>query len=265
MLPQGAYLDAGREGQILLPRKYIPSGALIGDELEVFIYLDNEGRPVATTSKAYAQLGDFACLRVAEVNDTGAFLDWGVSKHLMVPFREQKQKMEEGRSYVVKVLLDPVTNRLLASSRIEKHLSKEAPDCKEGEEVDVLVYAKTDMGYKAIVKNRWEGLFYISEVFGGIRVGQRFNAWVKKVREDNKIDLIQHKPGYEKVGDIAEQVFEKLKAAGGYMPYSDDSSPGQIAAAFGISKKTFKKAIGDLFRKQRILIEDEGIRIPDSD
>jgi predicted RNA-binding protein (virulence factor B family) len=261
----GSYLDGGELGEILLPRRYVPKNSGPGSILEVFLYFDSEDRIIATTEKPLAMVGEFACLKVVSVESVGAFLDWGLKKDLLVPFREQKQKMERGRSYVVFVYFDEKSRRIAASSRLEKFLDKSSGGFREGDEVDLLIYDRIGIGYKAIVNRRSSGLLYDNEVYGNLKTGERLNGFIKKVREDNKIDLSLFKHGPEKDGDLPEKILEILKKGGGFMALSDRSSPHAISVLLGVSKKTFKKAIGSLYKKRIIVIEDGGIRLKEKE
>lgn len=256
----GMYLDGGEEGEILLPSRYVPRGCKPGDELQVFIYLDNEERLVATTLEPLVQVGQFACLRVAWVNQYGAFLDWGLMKDLFVPFREQKMKMEVGKSYIVHAHLDDESFRIVASAKVDRYLSKEPPAYQAGQEVEALIWQKTDLGFKAIIDNRHGGLLYESEIFQPIHVGLRLKAYVKQVREDGKIDLMLQKPGQEGVADFAATLLEYIRLQGGCTPLNDKSPADEIYALFGVSKKVFKKAVGDLYKRRLVVLEADGIR-----
>ena len=255
----GLYLDGGDEGEILLPARYVPDGCKPGDEINVFIYLDNEERLVATTQTPLAQVGEFACLEVAWVNQYGAFLNWGLMKDLFVPFREQKARMEVGRRYIVHVHLDEESFRIMASAKVEHFLAKEKPDYAPGQEADLLVWQKTDLGYKVIVDNRFGCLLYENEVFRPLRVGERVKGYVKQVREDGKMDLTLQKPGRNGVEDFASVLLEHIRHNGGRTPLNDKSPAEEIYALFGVSKKTFKKAVGDLYKKRLVRLEDDGI------
>lgn len=257
----GLYLDGQAFGEILLPKNAVPAGCKVGDKLEVFIYLDSEDRIIATTQKPYAMVGDFALLNVVSVNDTGAFLDWGLWKDLLVPFREQKQKMEAGRSYVVYVYLDEKSNRLVASAKVENFLDIVPATFEEGEEVDLIPFAQTDLGYKAIVNKTHTGVIYGNEVFAELEKGKQVKGYIKKIRPDGKIDLTLYKLGYDKVDDISKQILEKLKTQKGFIPLMDKSPAEEINIMFGISKKTFKKAIGALYKARLISIEENGIKL----
>ncbi|MBQ6433424.1 MAG: GntR family transcriptional regulator [Bacteroidaceae bacterium] len=261
---QGLYLSGGPE-DILLPNRYVPEGANVGDELDVFVYLDSEERLVATTETPLAQVGDFAWLEVAWVNQFGAFLDWGLMKDLFVPFSEQKMKMQKGRSYLVHIHLDPQTYRILASAKIERYLSKDWPPYHGGDEVDALIWQKTDLGFKAIVNNQFAGLLFDDEIFRELHGGDRLRAFVKQVRPDGKIDLSLQRKGQKAVADFSDILLNHLRTNGGFSALGDKSPAEEIYALFGVSKKVFKKAVGDLYRRRLITIEDEGIRVNENE
>ena len=256
----GLYLAGGPE-DILLPTKYVPKGVGIGDEVDVFIYLDSEERLVATTETPRAQVGDFAWLRVAWVNNFGAFLDWGLTKDLFVPFREQKMKMQKDRSYLVHVHLDPETYRIMASAKVERYLSEDYPPYHGGDAVDCLIWQKTDLGFKAIVDNRFQGLLFDDEIFRPLHSGDRLTAYVKQVRPDGKIDLSLQKKGQKAVADFSDVLLQHLQTNNGFSPLGDKSPAEEIYAVFGVSKKVFKKAVGDLYRRRLITLEDAGLRL----
>ncbi|MFV0520934.1 MAG: S1 RNA-binding domain-containing protein [Mangrovibacterium sp.] len=257
----GVYLDGGQSGEILMPLRYVPENCEIGDQLEVFVYLDGEERLVATTEEPFAQVGDFAFLEVMQVTDFGAFLDWGVLKQLFVPFREQQTRMEVGRKYVVYVYVDDMSERIMASSKLDKFVDNLPIDYEAGEKVSLLIAGKTELGYKAIIDNSHWGLIFNNEVFKPIRIGDTFDGYIKNIREDEKIDLSLTREGYQKVEGIAGDIIEKLKAAGGFLPIHDKSSPELIVKTFGISKKNFKKAVGSLYKERLISIEADGIKL----
>ncbi|MCK5534900.1 GntR family transcriptional regulator [bacterium] len=256
----GIYLDGEDFGEILLPRRYVPENCEIDDIIEVFVYFDSEDRIIATTEKPYAMVGQFALLKVISVNSVGAFIDWGLPKDLLVPFREQKQKMEEGKSYVVFIYLDK-SKRIVASSKLDKFLDTMPINFQEGQEVELLVCCQTDIGYKAIINGCHGGILYKNEVFQILEKGQQIKGFIKKVRDDKKIDLCLHKPGYEKVGDLSERIIDTLKKRDGFISVGDKSSPKIIYDMFGVSKKTYKKAIGVLYKKRLITFEDNGIKL----
>jgi len=257
----GVYLDGGSDGEILLPKRYVPEVCEIGDTVSVFIYNDSEDRLIATTEKPYVMVGEFAALEVVEVNEVGAFLDWGLMKNLMVPFREQKLKMEEGRRYPVFVFVDFDSKRITASAKIEKFVDESKPELEVGQEVDLLIYKKTDMGWKAVINQQYTGVLYDNEIFKEIHTGETLKGFVKQIRPDDKIDLMLQKAGFEKIDDFALKLHALLKEADGFLPFTDKSQADDIYEEFGISKKTFKKAVGDLYKKRQILLEPDGIRL----
>ena len=257
----GVYLNGGDDGEILLPSRYVPEGCRPGDMLNVFIYLDYEERLIATTLQPLVQVGEFACLEVAWVNEYGAFLDWGLMKDLFVPFREQKMKMQKGHRYVIHAHVDEDSYRIMASAKVEKFLSKDMPHYQPGEEVEVMAWQKTDLGYKVIVDNKFSGLVYQKEIFKALEPGMRMPAYVRQVREDGKIDLTLQKDGLQKVGDFSGVLLQYIKEQGGHTPLNDKSAAEDIYDTFGVSKKTFKKAVGDLYKKRLILLVEDGIRL----
>ena len=257
----GVYLNGGDDGEILLPSRYVPEECKPGDVLNVFIYLDNEERLIATTLQPYVQVGEFACLEVAWVNEYGAFLDWGLMKDLFVPFREQKMKMQKGHRYVVHAHVDEDSYRIMASAKVERYLSKELPEYQPGEEVEVMVWQKTDLGYKVIVDNKFGGLVYQKEIFKPLELGMHMQAFVRQVREDGKIDLTLQKDGLQKVDDFAEVLLQYIKDNDGHTSLNDKSPAEEIYETFGVSKKTFKKAVGDLYKKRLIVLVEGGIRL----
>ena len=260
-LDQGVYLDGDDQGEILLPHKYVPQDCKPGRSIEVFIYRDSEGRIIATTQTPFAMVGQFAVLKVVSVNSSGAFLDWGLDKDLLVPFREQQHKMEEGRSYVVFVYLDERTDRIAASSKLDKFLDKQPGLFQENQEVDLLVCEQTEIGYKAIINSTHWGILYKNEVFQQLEQGRYIKGFIQKVRDDGKIDLSLQKPGYEKVDDLSGRIIHMLREQRGFIPVTDKSSPESIYELFGVSKKTFKKAVGALYKKRIISLEEDGIRL----
>lgn len=257
----GLYLDGGENGEILLPSRYVPQDYHIGDFLTVFLYLDNEERLIATTLTPFIQVGQFACLEVAWVNQFGAFLNWGLMKDLFVPFREQKMKMQVGRKYVVHAHIDEESFRIVGSAKVERYLSKEFPPFSPGEEVTVLVWQKTDLGFKVIVNNEFSGLLYDNEVFQPLETGVSTKAFVKQVREDGKIDLMLQKPGFRRIGDFSDGLLQYLTEHNGFTPLNDKSPAEEIYDTFGVSKKTFKQAVGDLYKKRLIALEKDGIKL----
>jgi len=257
----GVYLDGGEHEEILLPRRYVPENCKVDDNIRVFIYLDSEDRFIATTETPYAMVGDFALLKVVAVESVGAFLDWGLLKDLLVPFGEQSPTMEIGKSYIVRIYVDKQSNRIAATTRLDRYLDNEPVNFQAGQEVELLICNQTDIGYKAIINGTHWGVLYSNEVFQSLRSGQKTKGYIKKVREDNKIDLSLHKPGYERVDDITDTIINVLKEQGGFISVTDKSSPETINKLFGVSKKTYKKAIGAIYRKRLITIESDGIRL----
>ena len=257
----GVYLDGGEHEEILLPRRYVPEDCKVDDNIKVFIYLDSEDRFIATTETPYAMVGDFALLKVVAVEPVGAFLDWGLLKDLLVPYSEQSATMEIDKSYIVRIYVDKQTNRIAATTRLDRYLDNEPGNFQAGQEVELLICNQTDIGYKAIINSTHWGVLYSNEVFQPLKSGQKTKGYIKKVRNDNKIDLSLHKPGYERVDDITDTIINVLKEQGGFISVTDKSSPETINKLFGVSKKTYKKAIGAIYRKKLITIEDDGIRL----
>jgi predicted RNA-binding protein (virulence factor B family) len=261
----GLYLDGGEEGEILLPQRYVTKDMHIDDEIEVFIYLDQEERLVATTERPYAKVGEFAYLEVAWVNQYGAFLKWGLMKDLFCPFREQKKRMEQGHSYIVYIKVDEDSYRLMATAKVDKIITEPSAEdlstLTHGTQVDILVWQKTDLGFKAIVNNRFQGLLFENQIFQPIHSGDRLTAYVDHVRQDGKIDLTLQPTGRQHTLDFAEVLLRYLYENDGHCNLGDKSPAELIYDRFGVSKKAFKKAIGDLYKRRLIVIEDEGFRL----
>ncbi|MEL7219847.1 MAG: S1-like domain-containing RNA-binding protein [Bacteroidota bacterium] len=258
----GLFLGDEEGEDVLLPNKYCPGKFEIGDKLKVFVYLDYEERKIATDIIPKIYLNEFALLEVADVSNVGAFLDWGMEKHLLVPFKEQRQKMIVGRWYVVYLALDEKTDRLFASNRIEKWLSNEELTVAQGDEVEIVVYRETEIGFSVIVNHQHRGLIYENEVFEEIRIGDKRKAYVKKIQADNKLDIALQPPGYEKsITPNVEEVYKTLQDNNGFMPVTDKSPPELIYQQFGMSKKSFKKAVGALYKERKITIQSDGIKI----
>ena len=257
----GVYLDGGDDLEILLPARYVPRNVKPGDEVEVFIYHDNEGRIIATTAKPLAVVGEFQWMECKSVNDMGAFLEWGLMKDLLVPFREQKMPMREGKWYLVYVHLDHVTKRIVASARVDKFLDNVPPVYEFNQEVDLLVADETEIGYKVIINNLHWGLVYHNEIYRRLERGEHLKGYIKEVREDEKIDVSLTRLGYEKVEGIAGIILDALKVQNGFLPVHDKSPADEIYSLFGCSKKSFKQAIGALYKKKLISIEPTGIRL----
>lgn len=261
----GLYLDGGESGEILLPAKYIPQDTKVDDEIEVFLYHDSEDRLIATTEDPYIMVGEFAFLETKMVNRVGAFLDWGITaKDLLVPFAEQRATMREGGVYLVYAFLDDISGRIVASSKVDKFLDNTPPQYAVNQEVELLVVQETDLGYKVIVDNKHWGMVYKNEVFTEIEAGDFLTGYVKKIREDDKLDISLQPIGYKQaVGDgaISARIIEQLQQAGGFLPYGDKTDAQVIADTFGCSKKNFKKAIGALYKAKSITIAPDGIRL----
>jgi uncharacterized protein len=247
--------------EILMPTKWVPEGTQVGDKIEVFIYNDSEDRMIATTMVPKITLNTFAFLEVRQVTSIGAFMDWGLHKDLLVPFKEQLTKMEAGKSYMVYMYLDDVTDRLVGSSHVNKFVEKENIELEVGQEVDLLIYQDTDLGYKAIINNKYKGLVYRNEIFSDVEVGSSTKGYVKTIREDQKIDLSLQKVGFAALGEFAEQIMQVLKESNGILLLHDKSTPEEIYAKVKMSKKNFKKAVGILYKQRLIVIGDEDIKL----
>ena len=257
----GVYLDGGEEGEVLLPARYVPDGCKEGDELEVFVYLDNEERLVATTQTPLAKVGDFACLEVSWGNEYGAFLNWGLMKDLFCPFREQKMKMEKGKRYIVHVHIDHESHRIVASAKVERYFDPSFPPYRYGDEVSLLVWQKTDLGFKVIVDNRYAGLVYSNQIFREIRTGDRMKGYIEAVREDGKIDVMLQPTGWRMTKETADVLLDYLETHQGVCRLTDKSPAEDIYQAFQVSKKSYKKAVGDLYKRRLITIEEDCIRL----
>lgn len=259
-VPFGFYLDGDTWGEILLPKRYAPANCKVGDEIEVFIYLDSEDEVIATTETPHAVVGEFAPLKVVAVTPVGAFLDWGLQKDLLVPFSEQQKRMQEGKTYLVYVYCDD-RNRIVATSKFNCYLDTQPASYHDGEEVDLIIAERSDIGLKAIVDGRHWGILYEDDLFESLEYGDRVKGYIKHVRPDGKIDLYYHKPGPLRMDGCAEKVLTELKRQGGFLPLNDKSSPEAISRLFGESKKTFKAAIGTLYKQRLISIDHDGIRL----
>ncbi|KTF12097.1 MULTISPECIES: CvfB family protein [Pseudoalteromonas] len=258
---EGAYLDGHDLGEVFLPKQEIKHELEAGDSISVFIYLDNANLPTATVKKPHAQVGEYALLRVKEINSIGAFIDWGLDKDVLVPFNEQKPRMQEGHSYLVRLYLDNASQRICASNNFNRFLSKDEPEYSHLQEVDLIVAGKTDIGYKVLIEESHFGVVFYNMVFKNLFVGQKLKGFVQKVREDGKIDVVLEKPGMGKVSDLSEKILEKLKQEGGILAIGDKSDPELIKKVFSTSKANYKKAIGGLFKQELIEIEAKSIRL----
>lgn len=257
----GFYLDGGDGDEILLPNKLASNACDVGEHVEVFVYRDSEDRPVATTQTPHAIVGEFALLRVVAVENVGAFVDWGLSKELLVPFREQKIHLAASRSYIVRVYLDEKTDRIVGSTKLDRFLNLEPCTYAPSDTVDLLISQKTDLGYKAIVNDAYWGVLYNNEVFQTLDVGQRLQGYIKKVREDGKIDISLELPGYDKIDGIAKMILRMLGEQDGFIAVTAKSSPEMVYDLFGVSKKNCKKALGSLYKERLISIDSDGIRL----
>ncbi|HMO39126.1 MAG TPA: S1-like domain-containing RNA-binding protein [Saprospiraceae bacterium] len=255
----GLYLGNTDGQEVLLPGKYVPEAFAIGDELVVFVYKDNENRLIATTLQPRILLHQFAFLPVKSVTEQGAFLDWGIEKDLFVPFREQPRKMAEGRSYLVYMYVDEKTDRLVASADLRRFLRNDPLTVAEGAEVDIIIGESTDLGVNVIINHLHKGLIYYNELFVKINMGDSRRGYIKKIREGNKIDVTLQKPGYEGIEPNADKIRAVLQARGGFLPLTDKSNPVEIIRQLEMSKKTFKKAVGLLYKQKIIRIADNGI------
>lgn len=259
----GAYLDGGDLGEILMPKAYVKREMRPGTEVNVFVYLDQSERLVGTLETPLARVGDFAFLQVAWVNEYGAFLDWGLMKDLFVPFREQKMPMQQGRSYLVYIHIDEETQRIVATAKVERYLQPaRTSDYHRGQEIEIIVQQKTPLGFKVIADNRCAGLIYDNQIFEAEpHAGDVLSATVVNVRPDGKLDLSLQRIGKGRFRDFADQLLDELREAGGSLPFTDHSDPDDIQEHFGVSKKTFKRAVGTLYKDRKIVITDGGISV----
>ena len=256
----GLYLNSS-QGDILLPNRYVTPDMEVGQAIEVFVYTDSEDRLVAVTDFPPAQVGEFAALMVKDVTPIGAFLDWGLEKDLLLPFKEQLNPPRAGRRVVVRVCLDPRTQRVIAVAKLQPFFQRNVSELDEKQAVTALVFQETDLGYKVLVNQRYEGLIYRNEVFDTLSIGEERTGYVKKVRDDGKLDISLQPLGVAGIDAARETVLQKLSEADGYLPYHDKSDAEDIQRVFGLSKKTFKRAIGGLYKDKMIVLEDGGIRL----
>jgi predicted RNA-binding protein (virulence factor B family) len=256
----GAFLTDG-ESDVLLPKKYLPEIIDLGEEIKVFIYLDQQQRPVATTLRPYIRLNDFSYLRVSFVNKFGAFVDWGLEKDLFIPFAEQSQKLELGKRYLVYMFFDQQSNRLVGSTKLHRFLSTDHPSFEENQDVEVIIKNQTDLGYNVIVDKTHLALIYKNEIYEELRIGDKHKAKIKRVRPDGKIDVKITASFLEAKEDFTQTIFRILQSKDGYLPFNDKSSPEDINDIFKMSKKNFKKAIGHLYREKIIDITEDGIKM----
>ena len=260
----GVYLDGGDHDTILLPQRYVPEGCEIGDWVDVFLYFDSEDLLIATTETPKVQVGRCEMLKVVDINNAGAFMDWGLPKDLLVPYSEQHKPMEVGYSYVVYVFHDQETDRIAASTRLQDHLAEESVWIKPRQSVDLLIAGRTDLGYKAVINNQYLGLIFRGDAFRPLKIGERLPGFVKDIRPDGKIDLLISQATLQGDHDLGEQIIEKLRVAGGVSNLTDKSDPDEIYRQFKVSKKKYKQALGTLYKSRRIIIEPGQIRLAET-
>jgi len=258
---KGAYLGAGELGEVLLPNRYLPENCKVDDKITVFIYVDSAERIVATTDKPLGQVDEFVSLKVKQLNKMGAFLDWGLPKDLLVPFNQQHSPMEEGKYYLVRIFLDTTTDRIAASSKLDKYIDIWPADYQKWDKVKLMIGGKTDLGFKAIINDKHWGLLFDNEIFQPLRVGRIVDGYIKNIREDGRIDLSLSRTGEGKVNDFADKLLAHIAENDGFSPLHDKSSPELIQRTLGVSKKTFKATVGNLLKKGKVTIEKDGIRI----
>jgi len=259
-VPFGLYLDGDEWGEILLPNKVVPAGTKLNDRLDVFIYFDSDDKIIATTTRPRAQVGSFAFLKVIDVNRVGAFLDWGLDKDLLVPRPEQHRPLEIDKSYIVYVTQDN-QDRIIASSKLDYHLHKSSASFKQGEEVSLLVAETTELGNKVIINDNHWGLIHSGDIFQRLSYGQKTRGYIKTIRDDGKIDVVLRKMGQDNIRELAQRILLELNKAGGFLPLHDKSSALDIMRVFSESKKSFKNAIGTLYKQGEIYLESDGIRL----
>ena len=257
----GIYLDGGDDGEILMPRRYVPENCSIGDELDVFVYLDSDDMLIATTEVPKAMVGECATLRVVDVNRIGAFLDWGLPKDLLVPYSEQEKPMQVGRSYVVYLYIDQASERITATAKLDRFIGDTSPYYKEQQQVELLICGRTDLGYRAVVDGGTIGLLFNSDVFKPIAIGQKMTGYIKHIREDKKLDLCLQLVTREALDSLSKKIIAFLEAEGGTSTLTEKSAPDVISSQFGVSKSSYKKALGKLYKKRMILIEKAQISL----
>ena len=257
----GAYLVNDNDDDILLPNKYVPKDTNVGDDIDVFIYLDGEERPVATTLRPFILLNDFALLKANYVSKIGAFMDWGLEKDLFIPFREQERKIKEGSTYLVYMYFDHQTGRLVGSTKLEKYLDNNNHELQIRDKVHLIIWNTSELGSKVIINKKHLGLIYSNEVFKNLSVGDQTSGFIKKVREDGKIDVSLEEISYKNIEPNAKRILDVIKKNSGFLKLNDKSHPDEIKAQLGISKKAFKKAIGSLYKKRLIRLDKKGIHL----
>ena len=259
-VPFGVYLDGYDWAEILLPSKVVPKNTQLGDLIDVFVYFDSDDKIIATTRRPYAQVGSFAYLKVIDVNRVGAFLDWGLDKDLLVPAPEQQRLMEKNSSYLVYLKTDN-KNRIIASSKLDHFLDKTPADYKAGQEVQLIIAETTPLGKKAIINGSHWGLIHTADIFQSLSCGQKVTGYIKSLRDDGKVDVVLRKIGQDNIRDLTQRIIAELIKSGGFLPLHDKSDADEIKRIFGESKKSFKSAIGQLYKRQQIIIEEKGIRL----
>lgn len=257
----GVYLDGGDLGEILLPKRYVPADCKVGTSIDVFIYTDSADRLVATTEKALGQVGEFVSLKVVQINKMGAFLDWGLPKDLLVPYNQQHSEMEVGKYYLVRIFLDQHTDRVAASSKLDKFIDIWPAEYQQGDKVKLIIGGKTDLGFKAIVNDLHWGLLYDNEIFQPLRIGKKMDGYIKQVREDGRLDLLLTRGSKNTVNSFADKLLDHLEKNNGFIPLHDKSAPELIQRRLGVSKKTFKATVGNLLKNGKLIIEKDGIRL----
>jgi len=257
----GVYLDGGDLGEILLPKRYVPADCIVGTSIDVFIYTDSADRLVATTEKALGQVGEFVSLKVVQINKMGAFLDWGLPKDLLVPYNQQHSDMEVGKYYLVRIFLDQHTDRVAASSKLDKFIDIWPAEYQQGDKVKLIIGGKTDLGFKAIVNDLHWGLLYENEIFQPLRIGKKMDGYIKQVREDGRLDLLLTRGSKNTVNSFADKLLDHLEKNNGFIPLHDKSAPELIQRRLGVSKKTFKATVGNLLKNGKLIIEKDGIRL----
>ncbi|MFK0572639.1 S1 RNA-binding domain-containing protein [Endozoicomonas sp.] len=263
LLDFGAFLDGGMLDDILLPKRFMPEECQVGDELEVFVYLDSDEVPIATTLRPKAQVGDFACLKVSDANRIGAFLDWNMPKELLVPFSEQKERMTAGEFYVVYIYQEQQSYRIVASSKISKFFSTEPHGYSNSQAVPIMICDRTDIGYTVIVDNKYLAVLFDQDIDRPIRMGMKFDGFIKRVRPDQKLDVCLKKPGFDKqeMTGLGAVILERLRVEKGFLPFNDRTDPDTVKREFSVSKRVFKMAIGGLYKEHLISIDEDGIRL----
>ncbi len=259
ILTPGAFLIDSEENDVLLPNKYIPEGTKVGDKLKVFVYNDSEDRIVATTLRPLLQLHEFGCLKVKDVNNIGAFLDWGLEKDLLVPFRQQHGRLNIGQWCLVYLYIDKLTHRLAATAKVEKHFEKEYIELEENQEVDLLIANDSDLGINVVINNTYSGMIFSNQIYQDIMMGDQIRGFIEQIRPDGKIDVTLRKKGMQNLEDGAQTILKELKASEGFIALTDKSNPEEIQSVLQMSKKNFKKSLGILYRNKQVLLKKEGV------